>query len=522
LLIACANVANLMLRRGRGRAREIAVRLAIGAHRGRLIRLLLVESVLIALAGGVFAVLAARFAAGVFSNIQIPSDLPFYLDTHLDAHVLWFTILLSTGSALVFGLVPAFESTRPDLLQIMKTGESDDPRRHFLGRYALVAVQIAGTMVLLVLTMQGRHNFNDLLTSNIGFHRDHRISMRFDPPAAGYSPAQTAKFYERLVERAAEVRGVRSAAMASSLPMTYDPERREVAPEHYDFPPGKDTARIMTYTVDEHYFDTLAVPILAGRGFRATDRDDAPRVVVVTQAFANEFLPGNPIGRRLKIGNAYRGTEIVAEVVGVVMTGKMFLLTEPPTQAIYLPMRQNFHERMTLVAETAGDPGAMAAPLHAMVHAIDPNMPVYRVRTMEDIFNRSSVATIEMILRIYDFAAVMGLTLALVGLYAVVAYQVARKTREIGIRMALGAERLQVMKLFLTQAVWTSAVGIGTGLTLSGFANRLSASTLGTATLDPRLVAVVAVSLLLATTMAALIPARTAARIDPQQALRME
>jgi predicted permease len=463
LLIACANVANLMLSRGRVRAREIAVRLAIGASRGRLIRLLLIESVLIALAGGILAVFAARFAAGVFANIQIPSDLPMYLDTRVDAHVLWFTILLSTGSALVFGLVPAFESTRPDLLQIIKTGESDDPRRHPLGRSALVVVQIAGAMVLLVLTMQGRHNFNELLTSNIGFRRDHRISMRFDPQAAGYSAAQTAKFYERLVERAAEVTGVRSAAMASSLPMTYDPERLQIAPDHYDFPPGKEAARTMTYIVDEHYFDTLAVPILAGRGFRASDRDDAPRVVVVNQAFANEFLPGNPIGRRLKIGNAYRGTEIMAEVVGVVMTGKMFLLTEPPTQAIYLPLRQNFHERMTLVAETAGDPGPVAAPL-----------------------------------------------------------QVARKTREIGIRMALGAERLQVVKLFLTQAVWISAVGIGTGLTLSGLANRLSASTLGTASLDPRLVAVVAVSLLLATTIAALIPARTASRIDPQQALRIE
>jgi predicted permease len=418
--------------------------------------------------------------------------------------------------------MPALESTQPDLVVIMKTGESDDPRRHFLGRYALVAVQIAGTMILLVLTIQGRRNFHDLMTSNIGFHRDHRMTMRFNPTAAGYSPAQTEKFYERLVERTSEMTGIRSAAMTSSLPMTYDPDRREIAPEHYDFPPGKETARVMTYTVDEHYFDTLGVPMLAGRGFRAGDREDTPRVVVVNQAFANEFMPGNPIGRRLKIGNAFRGTEIIAEVVGVVMTGKMFLLTEPPTQAIYLPMRQNFRERMTLVAETVGDPGAMAGPLQAMAHSIDPNMPVYRMRTMEDIFNQSSVATIQMILRIYDFASLMGLILALVGLYAVVAYQVARKTKEIGIRVALGAERLQVVKLFLRQAVWISVAGIMTGLTLSGFANRLSASTLGSASLNPLLVTVVAVSLLVATMMAALIPARRASRIDPQQALRQD
>ena len=522
LIIACANVANLMLSRGRVRAREIAVRLALGASRGRLIRLLLIESLVIALAGGILAVFAARVAAGVFSRIQIPSDMPLYLDTHVDSGVILFTAAVAVGSALIFGLLPAFHSTRPDLVAAMKTGEADDPRRAFFGRYALIALQIAGTMILLVLTMQGRKNFKDLLGSSPGFRRDHRITMRFDPLAAGYSQPQTEKFYERLVERATEVLGVKSAAMTSGLPMTYDPERREIAPEHYDFPPGKEAARVLTYTVDEHYFDTFAVPILIGRAFRATDRADTPQVVIVNQAFAEEFLPGNPIGKRVRIKNPFRGTDLMAEVVGVAVTGKTFLLTEPPIQAIYLPMRQNFHERMTLIAETAGDPTASVGPLEEMVRSIDPNMPVYRVRTMDDIFNGSSVAIVQTVLRIYDVAAVMGLGLALVGLYAVVAYQVARRTREIGIRMALGAERIHVLKLFLSQALIVTIGGIVAGLMLSGFANRLSATALGSADLDPRLVAAVAVSLLVAGAAAALIPARTACRIDPQQALRQD
>jgi putative ABC transport system permease protein len=220
--------------------------------------------------------------------------------------------------------------------------------------------------------------------------------------------------------------------------------------------------------------------------------------------------------------DSYRGTETPAEVVGVTMTGKTFLLTEPPIQGIYLPLAQNPHERMTLIAETAGDPSAMAGPLEQMVRSIDPNIPIFRVRTMEDIFNRSSVSTIQLVLRIYDFAAVMGLTLALVGLYAVVAYQVARRTREIGIRIALGAERLQVVKIFLRQAVVISTTGILAGLMMSSSANRLSESALGHGALDVWLVAGVSVGLLLATVAASLIPARAASRVDPLQALRQE
>jgi macrolide transport system ATP-binding/permease protein len=522
LLIACANVANLMLSRGRVRAREIAVRLAVGASRGRLVRLLFIESLVIALAGGALAILAARFTAGLFSQIEVPSDLPFFLDTSVDQHVLWFTIAVSVGSALVFGLLPAFQSTRPDLVVVMKAGESDDARKNFFGRHTLVAIQIAGTMILVVLALQGRHNFNNLLTGNPGFRRDHRLTMRFDPTSAGYSTIQTQQFYERLVERAAQVPGIRSAAMTSGLPMTYDPQRREVVPEGFDFPPGKEAGRVLTFTVDDHYFDTLSVPILAGRGFRAADRPDAPRVVIVNEAFANEYLQPNPIGKRLHLKDPFRGTNDLAEVIGVTMTGKTILLTEPPLQVVYLPLAQNPHERMTLIAETVGEPSPMTAPLEAMVRSIDPNIPIFRVRTMEDIFDRSSVSTIRLILRIYDFAAAMGLTLALVGLYAVVAYQVARRTREIGIRMALGAARRQVVKIFLRQSISISVTGISIGLMLSDSANRLSASALGQSRLDVWLLAAAAVGLLLATSAASLIPAHFASRVDPLQALRQE
>jgi predicted permease len=525
LLIACANVANLMLARGRAREREIAVRLAIGASRLRLMRLLLIESVLISVVSGALAVIAAQFSLGILSNLEVPSDLPIFVRFQIDARTLWFTVLVSGLSALLFGLVPALQSTRADLASAMKAGESGYARSRLLGSYALVIVQIAGTMILLVLTTQGRRNFDHVLSRNPGFRVDHRITMRFNPDAVGYDEDKTRIFYDRLVEKAAETPGVKSAALSSGLPLTYDPTRVQAIPEGYEFPAGRDSVQVLSTIVDHHYFDTFTVPILAGRGFQVSDRVDSPRVALVNQTFASEYLGGNPLGKRMRL-RRYDSSgaleEFAVEVIGVTMTGKTFLLTEPPTPAIYLPFSQNLHERMTLIAETTDDPASMAAPLLAVIQSLDPNMPIFRVRTMQDIFERSSVAMIRAVVRIYDLAAGMGLVMALVGLYAVVSYQVTRRTREIGIRMAIGARRIQVVRLFVQHALMISVIGVGMGLVLSIFANRLSESALGIENVEPTLMAAVSIVLLITTLVAALIPARRAAHVDPQRALRQD
>jgi macrolide transport system ATP-binding/permease protein len=523
LLIACANVANLTLGRGRERAREIGVRLAIGGSRSRLLRLLLIESVLIAAGGGTLAMLAARWSLRIVSSLEIPSDLPFRLIFQVDQRVLWFTLVVSALSVLLFGLLPAIQSTRADLVTIIKAAGSDTMRKRLSGSYALVIIQIAGTMVLLVLTAQGRRNFENLLASNPGFRKDHRLTMRFNPEASGYSPERTRQFYERLVERAAEVTGVQSAALASGLPLTYDPSRIQVVPEGYEFAPGRESVSVLTYIVDHHYFDTFGVPILSGRSFQPSDRRDTAPVAIVNETFAQEYLGANPIGKRVRVkrldSNA-RLDEFTVEVVGVSMTGKTFLLTEPPAQVVYLPLSQNFHDRMTLIAATTGDPLALSGPLQAAVQSIDPNMPVFRVRTMEDIFEHSSVALLRAVSEIYNLAAAMGLSMALIGLYAVVSYRVARRTREIGIRMAVGAKRSQVVQMFLNHALGLSLAGVSIGLLMSVFANRLSESALGIGSPDPWVWTSVSLALLLTSLAAAAIPARRAARIDPQQALR--
>jgi predicted permease len=519
LMIACANIANLMLGRGRARAREIGVRLAIGASRGRVVRLLLVESLLIALAGGALALLVAQFTSGIFSTMELPADVPVYLNFQVDRRVVEFTSIVSMVSALLFGFVPAIQSTRPSLSTIIKTGEADTRRKRFSSGYALVVVQIAGSMILLVATSAGRANFSDTLAGNPGFRKDHRITMRFNPSANGYDDQQTQRFYETLVQRAREVNGVKSAALTTTLPMTFDFETQLVVPEGYEFPPGGESADVLAYTVDYHYFETLAVPILAGRGFSATDRADSPRVAVVNEAFAKEYLGPNPIGKRLRLHD--RNGPLL-EVVGVTMTGKTFSLVEPAVQLVYLPLTQNPRSRMTLVAETFNDPAALAGPLQDMVRSIDPNIAIFRVRTLEDLFERSSVNTIRIVGRIYDFAAVLGLILALVGLYAVVSYQVTRRTREIGIRIALGAEQLQVIRIFLKQATLMSVIGISMGLVLSVIANRFVASNLGAPSVYPLLLVAVALSMFVTTLAASLIPAGRAARTDPQQALRQD
>jgi predicted lysophospholipase L1 biosynthesis ABC-type transport system permease subunit len=239
----------------------------------------------------------------------------------------------------------------------------------------------------------------------------------------------------------------------------------------------------------------------------------------VNEAFANEYLGPNPIGKRIHLNDKNGPT---VEVVGVTTTGKAFSLVEPPVQAIYLPLRQNPWGRMTLIAEAVGDPEALAGPLQRMIRSIDPNMSVFRVRTMEDLFEHSSVNTIRTVGKVHDATAALGLLLALAGLYAVVSYQVSRRTREIGIRMALGAERSHVMNIFLKQAALMSVAGILAGVILSRYVSRIAEDTMGAMTYHPILNVVVSASMLLTTLAASWIPARRASRISPQQALREE
>jgi macrolide transport system ATP-binding/permease protein len=506
LLIACANVANLLLNRGHARTREIAVRLAVGAGRTRIAAQLMVESLILALLGGGFGLLIAQSAAEAFSTIQIPGDLPLRFDFQIDYRVLAFTLVASMATAVLFGLAPALHSTRVDLVSALKAGDAE---------------QIAGSLFVLVLAGQLYRTVHSVVWTDRGFRIDHRITIGLDPSLVGRSPSQTEQFYRTLLEKARNAPGVRSVALVNHIPLTSSGSAESIIPEGYSFPTGQDSVQVSTEYASEDYFQTLGVPVIAGRGFLLTDRSDSPFVGVVNQEFARHYFNNNALGKRFRIA----GDDRWIEIVGVTVTGQHYSPFEPPLDFVYLPLSQHPRQRMMLAAETYGDAAAMSAPLREIVRSIDPEVPIFSVRTMEDLFDQRAVKIGRLLVGVVGALAAIGLTLALVGLYAVVAYQVGRRTREIGVRMALGALRLQVMRMVLKQAALMAGAGLGVGIVLS-FAGRgiWSSNLFGPRAepLHPMWLAAAAAALFATTLAAAAIPARRAARIDPQQALRQE
>ena len=521
LCIACGNVANLTLGRASARTREIGVRLAIGAGRGRLVRMLLTESGVLALAGGA---VGAGFAAGGIALIRAfaPSsglDVPTPLLIELDARALLVTFAIAGASALLFGLAPAMRAGGTDVLSALKPGAGDHGRGRMIGRSTLVVVQVAGSLVLLVAATQIARGLSYALDSDPGFSTDRRLTMRLDPRLAGYSPQRSEQFYRELTAKAAAVPGVRSVALATSVPTVAGFNAIAVAPEGFTFPPGQNRTIIASASVDPFYFDTLGARLVRGRSFRTADRADAPWVVVVDESFAARYLGPAPLGQRLRFVELGGRT---AEVVGISAAARERAIIMPPQPFIFLPLAQHPSSRLTLIAHTDGDAAAMAGPLRSVVQAIDADVPVYRVETTRELFDERSRKLANLLTGISTSVGLVGLTMALIGLYAIVAYQVSRRTREIGIRMALGAVHGQVLRMIVRQAGVMGVTGVAIGTIISFAAGQGLTSALGTPGFDPALFAAVPIALLATTLAASLIPARRAASIDPQAALRQD
>jgi predicted permease len=521
LLVASANVANLMLSRGRARAREIGIRLAIGASRMRLVRQLMTESLVVALSGGTLGLLIAGSSARFFQTMEVPGDAPIKLAFQLDERVLIFTLAVSIASAVLFGLLPAFQSTKTDVTVTLKAGEFIHPRKRFFGRHSLVTVQIGGALLLLMVAGQMYRSVNRVVSENPGFLRENRLTVRLDPSIAGYTTPQTDQFYRTLLERARGLAGIKSAALSAGLPMTTDAFVWATVPEGYQFPPGQKALAVRGDLVDENYFATMGVPIIAGRAFQSSDQLNSQRIAIVNAEYAKRAFAGNAIGKRIRLENQ-KG--VWAEVVGITSTGKYIGVTEPPSPHLYLPVHQYPTSRLTLILETAGIPAAMAGPVREIVRSMDANMPVFSVRTMEDIFEHGAVSQVQVFVVIFAAASIMGFVLALVGLYAVVSFQVMRRTREIGIRVALGATRSQVLQLILKQAGTMTGIGIAIGILLSVVTRPALMASMGRppSSFDPLMITLIPLCLLLSALLAAAAPAFRALRIDPQKALRQE
>jgi macrolide transport system ATP-binding/permease protein len=525
LLVACANVAGLLLSRARARSREIAVRLAIGAGRSRLIQQLLLESLLIALVGGALGVAVAYGGTRFFNQIQVPSDLPIVLSAQLDHRVLFFTLAVSLASTLLFGLTPAIRSTQSDLVSALKAADADLAARSRLwGRNLLVICQIAISLVLLTVSTILFRGFAQVV-KDPGFRTDHLLMMSLNPTLVRYTDAQTRHFYKQLLERARSAPGVKSVAWTQNIPFRPDQDMDSVAPEGYQFPPGQQTVNVFSDTVGDQYFETIGIPVVRGRAFLQSDTANTPRVAVVNEQFAKHYWPNqDAIGKRFHLSDA-KGPLI--QIVGIAKTTKYLWVGEAPLDYLYLPLAQHPQARMTLIAESESDSAALVPVLRQAVKNLDPNMPIYGVRTMDDFYKQRAIKTGTIIMQTVGGLGVMGLLLAMVGLYGLVAYSVSRRTREIGIRMAIGADRTKVARMVLKQGLILALIGIAIGVIASVEADKVLGFMFGGPSAMSMEEAVIIfllmpLTLVMVTLLATYAPARRASLVDPMRALRDE
>jgi predicted permease len=523
LLVACSNVGGLLASRAPVRAREISMRMAIGAARSRLIRQLLTEGVVIALAGAAVGLAVAYVVLQVGRPNAVGSDLPIRTVVEMNQRALIVSMAVALGSVLLFGLIPALKTTRTDLTGVMKSRDAVAGRQRLWGRNILVAGQVTLSLLLLTVAAFVYQIFRINLTAPPGFKTDHLVTMTFDTGITGYSETQARRFFERLLERVRSEPGIRSATVASEAPFSNQIDSHAIFPEGYQLPAGQDGVRMNGTRVEQDYFDTLGVRLVEGRAFRETDDADAPLVGIVNQESASHYWPGqSALGKRFRIGSR-NGSWV--EIVGVAKNSKYVFIAEPPSEFMYLPWKQHPRLRMTLLAETRGDSAAMVAPLREAARSLDADLPAFDVHTMEEWFAIRAVRVGNALTRLVAALGAMGMGLALVGLYGLMAYAVSRRTREIGIRMAVGAGRGTVLRMVLRRGLALALSGIAVGLVASlAFGRFLAGIFSNTFTVSGSVTTSigVAAALLGVTLLAAYIPARRASRVDPTVTLRYE
>src|SRR5580704_9903598 len=462
LIIACSNVANLLLARGRARSREIAIRLSIGAGRGRLVRQLMTESLIVAIAGGTVGLFIAYGGILLLNMQSVPSDPPNVLGVQLDWRVVEFSLLAALGSCFFFCLAPAWQTARTDFVIALKAGaESVSGSPRTFGRDVLVTGQIALAVVVLIAAGMFLAGFRNMLVMPPEFRTDHLISLDTAPAALHYSPEQTRAFYRRLMASVGAMSGVAGGTMTEALPLSPSQSAITVVPEGFQFPKGREKTIEFGSAVDAGFFSTLNIEIQRGRAFTDHDRAGSHRVAIVNQQFAKTYWPDqDPIGKRIWLDSA-SGT--AAEVVGVARTGHYLAVNEAPAPYVYVPYEQNPRSRMTLIVRSVGDPGALAKPLRDAVRSIDSNVPVFNLRTVATLYKSRVTDTWLNLFQMVGTMGFIGLALATTGLYGLVAYTVSRRVKEFGIRVAVGATRRDVVWLVERRGLILAGSGIAAG-----------------------------------------------------------
>jgi len=522
LLIACANVANLILARANGRRKEFATRVALGASRWRMARQLLTETLLLSIFGGVLGMLLARWAGMGLTTIQIPTDIPLHLfDLRLDWHIFAFAFLAALSTGLVAGLVPSLQASRTDLADTLKAGgrSGGGSAGHHRFRNALVIAQVAVSLLLLACAGFFIRSLQNSAHVDMGFRVDHTLMLSIDLGLQGYSEEHGQQFFKQVTERLRALPGVRDAAVGAYIPMGYDNSLVNIFPEGQVIDDKSKTETAWDDEVQPSFFRTAGTPVIQGREFTDADTATAAKVAIVNETFAKKIWPGeSPIGKSFRTKKD--GPPI--QVVGMTRTGKYLFLYEPPQLCVYFPLAQRYNSSANLFVYTQNDPQKMVGAVRDQISQLDPSLPVFGVTTMEShVRYGKPLLPARLGAMLVGAFGLLGLVLASVGVYGVVSYSVSQRTQEIGIRTAMGAQPAQVLRLILRQGMGMALIGTGVGLVLSLLLFRgLSSVLYGVKPFDPLTLSSVSALLLLVAFVASYVPALRATHVDPVVALR--
>jgi putative ABC transport system permease protein len=523
LLIACANVANLLLARASARRKEIAVRTGLGASRWRIARQLLTESVMLSIVGGALGVLVAWWGTKALVALSPPALMDLK-SVSVNTSVLIFTLGLSVLTGIVFGLVPAFEATRFNLHNSLKEGGKNIGGTSGGGRLRslFVVTQVALALVLLVGAGLLLKSLNRLQAVETGFNPENLLTMRVSLPVAKYQEDEKAiAFFKQAVERMKAIPGVEAAGVVNTAPFTglypgtnVDIEGQPVLPSGQELGTG-------VYVTDRSYFETMQIPLKKGRLYSEQETTEMRHVVVINEEFVRKNLKGeDPLGKRITVW--MKDEPVPTEIIGVVGNSKHVGLDVGVEPVVYWPHPELVYSGMTVMLRTRGDASAVASAARNVIHSLDPQQPVGEIATMQQLLS-TSVARARFSASLLTVFSIVALAMAVVGIYGVMSYSVSQRTHEIGVRMALGAQRSDVLRLVVKKGVVLGVVGVATGLAASFGLTRLISTLLFEVTAtDTATFAAVSVGLFLVTLIACYVPARRATRVDPLKALRYE
>lgn len=524
LLIACANVANLLLARSSARRKEIAIRTALGAGRWRLVRQLLTESLLLSLVGGGLGLVIAIWGVDLLVKLN-QNNIPRAQEVSVDSRILIFTFGLSLLTGIFFGLVPAIHASKTELTETLKEGGRTSGAGHRSRfRSALVVSEIALALILLIGAGLMVKSFARLLQVNPGFQTQNVLTMRVSLPSLKYKeqPAVQA-FYQQITEKVKNLPGVQSVGAVSTLPLSGGVSSGSFMIEGQEIPEGELGPHSDRRTANTGYFETIGIPLLKGRYFNERDNAESPKVVIIDETLAGKYWPGQePVGKRISYNRDSKGDRIWREVVGIIGSIKHKSLDAEYKGTVYSPHNQIAMSNMALVVRSSGSPENMTSMVRGAIQSVDKDVPIFRVSTMEKLVNESVAPKRFSMLLLGIFAAV-ALVLAGVGLYGVMSYGVSQRTHEIGIRMALGAQRGDVLRMVVGQGMLLALIGMGAGLIGAFALTRVMQRLLfGVSATDPLTFIIVPFILAVIAMLACYIPARRATRVDPMVALRYE